>query len=195
MALMPSLTAQPGSPGDEITRLLRRMSGGDPDAAAALAPLIYGDLRRLANNYIRKERIGHTLQPTALVHEAYMRIVGIQKVSWENRSHFIAVAATLMRRILIDYARRRNVHAEGHVNPDGNEALARMGAGQAKELVALDNALQRLAELEPRQARIVEMRFFGGLSVEEIALVLNLSPRTVKRDWALAKVWLHDEMT
>ena len=188
-------TLAPEDPQDDITRILRRMAAGEQDAGNELAPLIYSDLRKLANHYIRKERIGHTLQPTALVHEAYLRIVGIREISWESRTHFVAVAATLMRQILIDYARHRNVRAEGHVNPDGNEALVRLGGEQAKELVALDDALKRLAEVDARQAHIVELRYFGGLSVEEIAQVLNISSRTVKREWAVAKVWLHDEMT
>jgi len=181
-------------PQGAVTRLLRKMALGDAEAANELAPLIYGDLRKLARNYIRKERIGHTLQPTALVHEAYLRIVGIERMTWEHRAHFIAVAATLMRNILIDYARRRYTRVEGHIEPGGDEALARIGGEQARELVALDDALKRLAELDPRQARIVEMRFFGGLSVEEIASILDLSTRTVKREWS-AEVWLHDEMT
>ncbi len=179
---------------DEVNRELRKMTKGDPEAANRLAALIYHDLRKLANYYIRKERIGHTLQPTALVNEAYLRIVGMRSMNWENRAHFIAVAATLMRQILIDYARRRQVRAEGHVKPDGEEALADIGVEQAKEFVALDDALKLLAEVDERQARIVEMKFFGGLSVEEIAHLLDLSTRTVKREWAIAKVWLHDEM-
>jgi RNA polymerase sigma-70 factor (ECF subfamily) len=192
---MSTLAASPGDSEGDITRLLRKMAAGDHEAAGALAPLIYNDLRRVARNYIRGERIGHTLQPTALVNEAFIRIVGMQKESWQNRTHFIAVAATLMRHILIDYARARTVRPNGHVDPNGDEALARLGREQAKELVTLHDALDLLEKVDPRQARIVELRFFGGLSVEEIAQVLNLSDRTVKREWAAAKVWLHEEMS
>ena len=187
-------TPAPDDSQNEVNRILGKMASGDPDAANALASLIYNDLRKMANYYIRKERIGHTLQPTALVNEAYLRIAVLKRMTWENRAHFIAVAATLMRQILIDYARRRNARAEGHMDPDGADALARMGGEQAKELVAVDQALKRLGELDPRQARIVELRFFGGLSVEEIAHFLNLSDRTVKREWAAARIWLRDEM-
>lgn len=179
---------------DEVIRALNEMANRDPEAADRLAGLIYQDLRKLANHYLRNERIGHTLQPTALVNEAFLRIVGMRNMTWENRAHFFAVAAKLMRQILIDYARRRRVRAEGHVSPDGEEALAHIGAEQAKEFVALDDALKQLAKVDARQARIVEMKFFGGLSVEEIAHALDLSTRTVKREWAVAKVWLYDEM-
>jgi RNA polymerase sigma factor (TIGR02999 family) len=170
------------------------MAAGDPDAADALAPLIYEELRKIAHNHLRKERIGHTLQPTALVHETYLRLVGMRNMNWENRTHFVAVAARLMHHILIDYARRRNTRAEGHADADGTDALARIGGPQRKELIAVDDALKRLEEVDSRQAQIVEMKFFGGLSVEEIAHALDLSERTVKREWAAAKVWLHDEM-
>jgi RNA polymerase sigma factor (TIGR02999 family) len=163
----------------DVTRLLRKMAAGDAEAANLLIPLIYRDLRKIASHYLRKERIGHTLQPTALVHEAYLRIVGMQKMTWENRAHFVSVAATLMRHILIDYARRRNARAEGYVDAGRDEFIGRMGTEQAREMVALDDALTNLAELDPRQTRIVELRFFGGLSVDEIAHVLNLSSRTV----------------
>jgi RNA polymerase sigma factor (TIGR02999 family) len=178
----------------QVTGVLRRMAAGDPDAADALAPLIYEELRKIAHNHLRKERIGHTLQPTALVHETYLRLVGMRNMNWENRTHFVAVAARLMRHILIDYARRRNTRAEGHADADGTDALARIGGPQRKELIAVDDALKRLEEVDSRQAQIVEMKFFGGLSVEEIAHALDLSERTVKREWAAAKVWLHDEM-
>ena len=192
---MPTLAPASNRPEHDITRLLNRMAAGDPKAAESLAPLIYNDLRKVARNYIRKERIGHTLQPTALVNEAFIRIVGMQKETWQNRAHFIAVAATLMRHILIDYARGRNARAEGYIQPDGNDVLMRIGREQAKELVALGDALDLLEKVDARQARIVDLRFFGGLSVEEIAPLLNLSDRTVKREWASAKVWLHDQMT
>jgi RNA polymerase sigma factor (TIGR02999 family) len=178
----------------DVTRLLQKMVAGDAGAAEAVAPLIYGDLRRVAANYLRKERIGHTLQPTALVHEAYLRMVRMDRVTWESRSHFIAVAANMMRNILTDYARRRKARPEGHADGDG-DAVSHMGREQAEELIALDDALNQLADLDPRQARIVELRFYGGLSVEEIARLMNLSDRTIKREWAAAKVWLHERMT
>jgi RNA polymerase sigma factor (TIGR02999 family) len=171
------------------------MTGGDAEAAAAVAPILYRDLRRLARNYISKERIGHTLQPTALVHEAYIKMSGMERVQWQSRAHFIAFAATLMRNILIDYARRRNVRAEGYVRSDGGEVLAGLGREQARELVALNDALDALAKVEPRQARVVELRYFGGLSEIEIAELLDVSERTVKRDYAVAKVWLQHQMT
>jgi RNA polymerase sigma factor (TIGR02999 family) len=170
------------------------MAAGDSDAADALAPRIYAELRKAAHNYLRNERIGHTLQPTALVHEAFLRLVGMRQMTWENRTHFFAVAATVMRHILIDYARKRHVRVEGHIDADGTDAVARMGEEEDKRLIALDDALKRLSEVDPRQTQIVEMKFFGGLSVEEIAHVLDLSERTVKREWAAARVWLHDEM-
>lgn len=170
------------------------MAKGEPGANEALAVLILGDLRKLANHYLKNERIGHTLQPTALVNEAYLRLAGMSGMNWDSRAHFIAVAATLMRRILVDYARRRRVRPEGHAELELRDPGVDLDAGQAAEVVAVDKALERLAETESRQARIVEMRFFGGLSIEEIARVLNLSSRTVKRDWALAKIWLRDEL-
>jgi RNA polymerase sigma factor (TIGR02999 family) len=194
MSLMFTPSAAPDASDEAIDGLLERLTGGDPRAAESLIPLIYSDLRKLARNYIRKERIGHTLEPTALVHEAYIRMVGMPHVTWENRAHFIAVAATLMRHILVDYARRRGARVEGHLSPGGEEHLARIGKQQPRELVALGDALKLLAQHDPRQARIVELRFFCGLAVEEIARLLSLSDRTVKREWAAAKVWLHDEM-
>lgn len=180
---------------NSVTRILERLAKGDPGAHEALVPLILGDLRKLAHHYIRNERIGHTLQPTALVNEAYLRIAGMRGMNWESRAHFIAVAATLMRRILVDYARKRRVRPEGNsTEPISVDVRGGLDAGQAAEIVAVDRALEMLAELDARQARIVEMRFFGGLSIDEIASVLQLSDRTVKRDWALAKIWLRDQL-
>lgn len=180
-----------------VTRLLKQISAGDKGAVDQLVPLVYEDLRRLADYHIRKERLGHTLQPTALVHEAYLRVVNLHEVDWQNRAHFISVASNLMRRILIDHARgRMAVKRDAGQRVDVN--LAReagyLSLEQSTELLALDEALERLAELDERQSRIVEMRYFGGLSLEEIGLALGLSSRTVKRDWALAKIFLHGEM-
>ena len=181
--------------GEGITRLLNQMAAGDQNATEALVRRTYRRLHNIANNYIRKERAGHTLAATALVNEAFIRIAEMHAERWQSSGHFIAVAAMQMRRILVDYARRRNARAEGHASPDGDVILAHLKGEKAKELIALDDALRRLAEVDPDQARIVEMKFFGGLEVEEIAELVKLSGRTVKREWALAKVWLHDEMT
>jgi RNA polymerase sigma factor (TIGR02999 family) len=191
---MTNVAAPPDPDDEDVTNLLQRMNAGDAQAAASVAPLIYRELRRAARNYISKERIGHTLQPTALVHEAYIKMSGMQRVEWQSRAHFIGFAATLMRNILIDYARRRNARAEGYVQPDGDQILARIGRQQARELVAVNDALDALVKVEPRQARVVELRYFGGLSESEIGELLGVSERTVKRDYALAKVWLQDQM-
>jgi RNA polymerase sigma factor (TIGR02999 family) len=177
----------------DITRILREIGAGDKGAADRLIPLIYDDLRRLARHYIRNERPGHTLQPTALVHEAYMRLADLHGMHWQDRAHFAAVAATLMRRILLDHARRRVAAKRGgrlrEQVPLDN--LANLSFGQPEELIALDDALARLARLDPAQSQIVEMKFFGGLSVEEIAGLRGISPRKVKREWAAARTWLH----
>lgn len=183
---------------DDVTRLLKQIDGGDKEAANRLVPLVYEDLRKLADHHIRNERLGHTLQPTALVHEAYLRIVDLKEVDWQSRAHFIAVASTLMRRILIDHARRRLAAKRGsgkRVDFEKTREAGQLSLEQSAELLALDQALDRLAELDPRQCRIVEMRYFGGLSMEEIAHALGLSGRTVKRDWTAARVWLRNEMS
>jgi RNA polymerase sigma factor (TIGR02999 family) len=163
------------------------MAAGDPDAAEQLAPFIYHELRKLARRHIAKERAGHTLQATALVNEAYLKIARMPHEVWQGRSHFMAVASTQMRRILIDYARARKVRPEGQIEAGAEELLIRIGTDKPKDLVALNDALDNLQELNPRAARVVEMRFFGGLSEEEIASELGVSVRTVKRDWAVAK--------
>ena len=182
-------------PQGEVTRLLSEMSDGRQEAMEQLLPLVYEELRRLAGSYFRRERSDHTLQPTALVNEAYLKLVGQRSVHWENRKHFLGVAATLMRRILLDYAR---VHQAGKRGGGGQKVMLDEGMAvtemRAVEMISLDNALTKLAELDPQQARLVELRFFGGLSVEETAEVMKLSPATIKRYWASAKAWLYREI-
>ncbi len=177
------------TPG-EVTLLLAEVKHGSQEALAKLIPLVYKELRRLAGHYMREERIGHTLQPTALVHEAYLRLVGQNRVDWQNRAHFMAVAAQMMRRILVNYALQRQA---GKRTP--GKANVEWFDRDFEEIAAVDEALRRLSELDPQQGRVVEMRYFGGLTVEETAEVLGVSPRTVKRDWATAKVWLHRELS
>jgi RNA polymerase sigma factor (TIGR02999 family) len=180
--------------GGQVTRLLHAMQTGDADAAETLLPLVYKELHRLAEGYMRRERPDHTLQPTALINEAYMRLAHEEK-DWKNREHFIGVAAHVMRRVLVDYARahKAGIRSGGLKRVEWEEGLA-MSAERPLDFVALDDALDRLAELNPRQARVVEMRYFGGLSVEEIAGVLRIAPRSVKRDWSLAKIWLFKDL-
>ena len=184
------------APPTEVTELLRRWSGGEVAAKEALIPLVYDELRRLARYYLASQRSDHTLQSTAIVHEAYLRLVGHDHVHWENRSHFFGVAAQLMRRILVDYARKRNAAKRGgaHVTVLIDEAI---GSSFQRELdlVALDDALKALAEFDERQSRIVELRFFGGLSIEDTSTVLGISPATVKREWSTARAWLYAEIS
>lgn len=177
----------------EVTVLLGRMKSGDQDALGELVPLVYKELRRLAGHLLREERVGHTLQPTALVHEAYLCLVGQDRANWQNRAQFMAIAAQIMRRILLQYARRRSAGKRVALEPEKPGWGA--GAERWEEILAVDQALTRLGELSPQQARIAEMRYFGGLSVEEAAEALSVSPRTVKRDWAVAKGWLHAELS
>jgi RNA polymerase sigma-70 factor, ECF subfamily len=176
-----------------VTVLLTKVKNGDQGALAELMPLVYRELRRLAGHFMRQERTGHTLQPTALVHEAYLCLVGQDRANWQNRAQFMAIAAQIMRRILLQYARRRA--AGKRVAPQPGKPGLFAGAGRWEEILAVDEALSRLDELAPQQARIAEMRYFGGLSVEEAAEALGISPRTVKRDWAVAKGWLHAELS
>jgi RNA polymerase sigma-70 factor (ECF subfamily) len=185
------------NPPGEVTLLLAQVKRGDKAALGRMIPLVYKELRRLAGHYLRDERIGHTLQPTALVHEAYLRLVGQDRADWQNRAQFMGVAAQLMRRILVDYARERLAakRGGGAVRVDDEQFDAGAGPGQSEELLAVDEAVERLTELDPQQARVVEMRYFGGLSVEETAEALGISPRTVKRDWAMAKAWLRGELS
>lgn len=180
----------------EVTRILREWSGGDREAAARLLPLVYDELRRQARSYLAGERAAHTLQPTALVHEAYLRLADQRHVEWQNRSHFYGIAARMMRRVLIDHARAHAAGKRGgaavHLSLDDVQVPA---AERAASLVALDEALDKLAEMDERKARVVEMRFFGGMSDEEIAKALNISTRTVERDWDIARRVLYRELT
>jgi RNA polymerase sigma factor (TIGR02999 family) len=180
----------------QVTQLLARWSDGDTDAREALIPLVYDELRRVARSALSRQRPGHTLGSTALVHEAYMRLVGRRSVHFENRAHFFAVSSHLMRRILVDHARKHNAAKRGGDNLTLvlDEAVA-LPDKREVDLSALDDALTLLATLDARQANIVEMRFFGGLSIEETSQVLGISPATVKREWATARTWLYDAMT
>jgi RNA polymerase sigma-70 factor, ECF subfamily len=178
----------------EVTRLLLALREGKREAVDDLIPLVYAELRRLAAHYLKKERAGHTLQPTALVHEAFLRLVDAD-VQWENRGHFFALAAQLMRRILVDYARERLAEKRG-----GGEAKVSLDEAfvfaceKPSELIALDEALKNLAKVDPRRSQVVELRFFGGLSNEEIADVLGVHKNTVLRDWNLARAWLKTQL-
>jgi RNA polymerase sigma-70 factor, ECF subfamily len=180
------------NPQGEVTLLLQRMSGGDAAAAGSLVPLVLDELRRLAQHYLNRERPGHTLQPTALVNEAYLRLVTDQARDWKSRAHFIGVTASLMRRILIDHARRRQAAKRGAGAPRQEfvESPGRLSSKQAGELILLDEALERLERMNPRQCQVVEMRYFGGLSIEETAEALGVATITVKRDWVTARAWL-----
>jgi RNA polymerase sigma-70 factor (ECF subfamily) len=179
----------------ELTRLLEAWSNGDQQALDQLMPLVYEELRRLAHRYMKSERAGHTLQTTALVNEAYLRLINVKGVSWQGRAHFFAISAQLMRRVLVDFARSRHYAKRGggaqRVSLD--EAMV-ISDGSYEEVLALDEALSSLASFDERKSRVVEMRFFGGLSVEETAEALKVSPETVLRDWRLAKVWLTREL-
>lgn len=180
----------------EVSRLLVASGDGNKAALNELLPVVYSELRRLAHQYMRRERPGNTLQTSALVNEAYLRLVDQKSVHWRNRAHFFGIAAQMMRRILVDHARRRHYAKRGggacHVSLD--EALI-VSAQRTAEVLALDDALKALAEIDERKSQIVELRFFGGLSIEETAEVLKVSPGTVMRDWTLAKAWLRKEMT
>jgi RNA polymerase sigma-70 factor (ECF subfamily) len=187
--------AQPGDPAmGDLSVLLRAWSDGDQNALERLTPIVYNELHRLAGLYMRREREGHSLQTTALVNEAYMRLVDYKRMQWQNRAHFFAVSAQLMRRILVEHARRHNVKRGGGVPHVSLEDTAVVD-DKAADLVMLDDAMNALARLDPRKVRVVEMRFFGGLSVEETAEVLKVSPVTVMRDWSTAKAWLYRELT
>lgn len=185
-------------PAADVTQLLVNWSNGDQSALEQLMPLVYGELRRLAGAYLRRERVDHTLQSTALVHEAFLRLVNQRDVEWRSRAHFYGIAAQMIRRILVDHARSQ--HAEkrgsGAVKLALDEALAvPQQPGSDLDLLSLDDALHRLAELDGRQSRIVELRFFTGLSIEETAEVMQLSPATIKREWNSARAWLFREVT
>ena len=179
----------------EVTQLLKAWSGGEQAALEKLSPLVDRELHRLAHRYMSREKPGHTLQTTALVNEVYLRLVNVQEVSWQDRAHFFAISARMMRRILTDFARSRSYLKRGGdaVQVSLDEALV-VSAGQDRDIVVLDEALNRLAVLYGRQSQVVELRFYGGLSVEEAAEVLKISPETVKRDWKFARSWLLREM-
>jgi RNA polymerase sigma factor (TIGR02999 family) len=179
----------------DVTAILRAWSDGDQRALDRLTPIIYDELRRLARRYMRQERPDHSLQTTALVNEAYMRLVDYKRMQWQDRAHFFAVSAQLMRRILVDHARRHNLKRGGAVPHVSLDDAVSVSSEAPDDLVALDDALTALGQLDPRKARVVEMRFFGGLSVEETAAVLNVSPVTVMRDWSSARAWLYRELT
>ena len=179
---------------DDISQLLRAWSDGDKLALSQLTPIVYAELRRLAHRYMRRERTGHSLQTTALVNEAYLRLVDFNRMQWQDRAHFFAVSAQVMRRILIEHARRHNQKRGGGVAHVSLEEAASVGGNRAGDLVALDDAMNALARLDPRKAQVVEMRFFGGLNVEETADVLKVSTATVMRDWSTAKAWLYREL-
>ena len=179
-----------------VTQMLLDWSEGDREALDKLIPVVYSELRLRAARYLRRERPGHTLQTTALIHETYLRLVEQKDVKWQNRAHFFAIAAQLMRRILVDHARQRDAAKRGGagLTLTLDEAMAVL-AERNVNLMALDETLTRLAEIDPRQSRVVELRYFSGLSIEETAEVLGVSPATVKLDWSMAKAWLRREMS
>jgi len=182
----------PSSSQQEVTQLLKDWSGGDEGALGKLIPLVQPELYRLAHHYMSRERTGHTLQTTALLNEAYLQLVDDPKRNWQNRTHFMAAAAQLMRRIIVDYAReRRSLKRGGGALKVSLDEAALVTEKQSEELLALDEALERLGVQDPRKRQIVELRYFGGLTVEETAEFLKLSHRTVKREWRIAKAWLY----
>ena len=180
-----------------ITQLLEQWSGGNSKVLDDLMPLVYSELRRQASGYLRRERSNHTLQPTALINEAYLKLIDQRDVKWQNRAHFFAIAAQAMRRILTDYARERKREKRGGAVEDLpiEEAFAIVSREKSVDLIALDEALNKLAKFDERQAKVVELRYFSGLSIDETAEVLNVSNVTIRRDWNMAKAWLHQEIT
>ena len=181
---------------NDITRMLIEVTNGNQDAVNRLLPFLYDELRRLAGSYLRKERVDHTLQPTALVHEAYMKLIDQRNVKWQNRAHFFGIAAQVMRRILLDHARKHLAEKRGgdaEKLPLEEELLV-VSHGRSAELVALDDALAELAKFDADKAKLVELRYFGGLSIEETAEVMGVSVATVNRQWRLAKAWLFNQL-
>ena len=179
----------------ETTQLLRAWASGDQGALEQLTPRVYDELRRIAGHFMKDERPGRTIQTTALVHEAYLKLIDVTNVDWQHRAHFFAVSAQIMRHILLDQARRRVAAKRGGAAPRVNlDDVPDIGSGRARELIALDDGLNVLAKVDPRKARVIELRFFAGLSVEETAEVLKVSSDTVKRDWKLARAWLLAEL-
>ena len=184
------------SDSDNVTRLLLEWGDGNQQALEALVPLIYKELRNLAHNFLYRERLGHTLQTTALVHEAYLKLIDQNDARWQNRAHFFAIAAQAMRRILIDSARKHAAAKRGGPQAELSlDELADIALEPDINLLKLDEALNQLAKIDPRQSRIVELRYFGGLTIEETAEVISVSPATVKREWMMARAWLHQEIT
>jgi RNA polymerase sigma factor (TIGR02999 family) len=179
----------------ETTQLLRAWANGDQGALEQLTPRVYDELRRIAGHFMKDERSGRTIQTTALVHEAYLKLIDVTNVDWQHRAHFFAISAQIMRRILLDRARRRVAAKRGGATPRVTlDEVPDIGSGRARELIALDDALNALANVDPRKARVIELRFFAGLSVEETAEVLKVSSDTVNRDWRLARAWLLAEL-
>ena len=180
-----------------ITQLLKQWSSGNAEVLDDLMPLVYKELRRQAAGYLRRERADHTLQPTALINEAYLKLIDQREVKWQNRAHFFAIAAQAMRRILVDYARERHREKRGGAaeNLPIEEALTIVSQEKSVDLVALDEALNKLARFDQRQAKVVELRYFSGLSIDETAKILDVSNATIRRDWNMAKAWLHQEIT
>lgn len=184
------------SPTEDVTQALREVSAGDREAFEKLMPLVYDELRRLAVRYLRRERPDHTLQPTALVNEAYLRLVDQTRVNWKNRAHFFSISAEIMRRILVDYARSRKAEKRGgSAEKLPLEEAISLSDEMDVDLIALDDALSDLARLDPLQSRVVELRFFGGLTLEETAEVLSLSRSTIEREWLTAKAWLYVQLS
>ena len=185
----------PDASGD-VTALLGQLPADNQDVAGQLVPLIYDELRRIAGAHIRRERAGHTLQATAVVHEAYLRLAGEREIQWQNRAHFFAIAARAMRQVLLDYARQRHAGKRGGEGAQKVEIDVGLLAGENRieDIVALDEVVTRLRRVRPATGRIVELRFFAGLSVEETAEVMGISESTVKREWRMAKAWLHREL-
>jgi RNA polymerase sigma factor (TIGR02999 family) len=179
----------------DVSALLQAWTDGDQAALPRLTPIVYAELHRLAQRYMRREAPGHSLQTSALVNEAYIRLVDYKRMQWQDRAHFFAVSAQLMRRILVEHARRRNLKRGGNLQRFSLDEVSVVNRERAPDLVALDDAMNALARLDPRKVQVVEMRFFGGLSVDETAEVLKISSVTVMRDWSTAKAWLYREMT
>ena len=190
--MIPSEDAETSA--EDVSGLLRAWSDGDREALGRLTPIVYAELHRLARIYMKRERPGHSLQATALVNEAYMRLVDYKGMQWQNRAHFFAVSAQLMRRILVEHARRHNLKRGGNVLHIALDEAVVAGESRDANLVLLDEAMNTLAQFDARKAQVVEMRFFGGLSVDETAEVLKVSPVTVMRDWTTAKAWLFREL-
>lgn len=183
-------------PGGEVTRLLQAWTDGDAVALEELTTLVYRELRRIAGRYMGRERQDHTLQTSALINEAYLRLIDTRGVQWQNRAHFFAVSAQVMRHILVDFARARdNLKRGAGLRPVSLDDAAVAAPERSADLLALNEALERLAALSPRQSRVVQLRYFGGLTEDEMAEVLGVSPRTVRSDWSLARAWLHRELS